>query len=86
MIVKTLPTIWQIKIIDNKKVAKVTLDKNIEIFVVYIIIFNLKQIIIFLAEKAEIIFLNIIKTFKNILAEYSNYGDIFYKKFSYQVM
>ena len=35
-IVKALLISWQVKIINRKKFAKIILDKNIEIFIVYI--------------------------------------------------
>ena len=41
-IVKALPTIKQVKIINKKESIKAALDENVEAFVIYITSFNLK--------------------------------------------
>lgn len=75
IIVKALPTIKQVEIIDKKAFAKIILDKTVEIFVVYIISFNLSLISIYLAQKAQIALL-IAKKVK-ISAKYLNLSNIF---------
>ena len=64
------------KIINKKKFAKTTLDKNVKVFIIYIISFNLSLMLIYIAQKTQIILL-ITKKIK-ILIKYLNYLDIFY--------
>ena len=52
---KTLSTIYQIELINKKEFIKVSLDKNIKVFVVYINSLSLRsKIIIHLSRKAQI--------------------------------
>ena len=46
------------EIINNKKFTKTALDKNIKVFVVYVISFSLNLIPIHLAQKAQIALLD----------------------------
>ena len=61
-------------------VAKIALNRNIEAFIVYITFFSLElNMIIHLSWKTEIASLNIKKVFKNILAKYLDFINIFQK-------
>lgn len=49
MNLEALPNIWQVKIIYKTEFAKVKLDKNIQVFVIYVFFLYLDKIIIYLA-------------------------------------
>ena len=49
---KTLPTTKQVEIIDKRKFAKTALDKNVEVFVVYMTSLSLNSMSIYPAREA----------------------------------
>lgn len=67
------------KLIGKKKLVKAVLNKNIQVFIVYIA-FLIFKITIHLAWKAQITLLSIEKILEYILAKYANYINIFSKK------
>ena len=71
---KALPTIRQVKLINQKEFAKVALDKNIEVFMIYISSLRLR-IIIHLVKKASMALLLSEKV--TILAEHSDFANMF---------
>lgn len=54
IVTKALPTLKQVEIIYKKKIAKMTFDENIKVFLVHIIFFSLNSILIHLAQKTQI--------------------------------
>ena len=54
---KNLPITKNTKLINKKKLAKAMFDKNIKIFIMDMSFLSLKSIIIYLAQKTQIIFL-----------------------------
>lgn len=66
------------KIIDKSEFAKLILNKNIKAFVIYVAPFSLSFILIYLAQKVEIVLLFIKKV--NILAKYLDLINVFLKK------
>ena len=73
---KALPTTWKVVLINKKKFAKVALDKNIEVFIVYIALFILKMTI-YLACKAQMTLF--ISKEVTVLVEYTDFANIFSK-------
>lgn len=56
-------------------------NKNVETFIVYIAFFSLEiKIIIYLAEKTQIISLGIEEVLKNILTKYLDFKNMFIKQ------
>lgn len=56
-------------------------NKNVETFIVYIAFFSLEiKMIIYLAEKTQIISLGIEEVLKNILTKYLNFKNMFIKQ------
>ena len=77
IIKETLPNRRQIKLIDQKKFAKVALDENIKAFIVYVRSLEPK-INIYLARKAQMALLLAEKV--TVLAKYSDFADVFLKE------
>lgn len=75
---KALSTTKQVEFIDNKKFAKVVLDKNVEDFVIHVIFLSSSLMLIYLAKKTQIIFLLTYKV--KILVKYSDFSAIFSEK------
>lgn len=77
---KILPITKQIKIIDKKEFAITVLDKNVEVFVMYITFFSLEKltITIHLTRKVQIILLLTEKVM--IFNKYSDFFNIFFIK------
>lgn len=76
MTAKVRPTTSNIELIDNKKFVKPTLDENSESFVMHVA-FILDIILIHLVRGAQIALLLAEKTPTKILAEYSDYANVF---------
>lgn len=73
-----MPTIKQIKHINKIKFPKIILDKNIQIFLIYIISFKQSLKLIYLAKQTWIILLFIKKI--KIFAKYFKFLIFFLKK------
>ena len=74
---KALPTIRQVKIIDQKKFAKATLNENIEAFVLHLSFLG-SRINIYLVRKAQLALL--LTTKVTVPTEYLNFADVFLEK------
>lgn len=77
--VKALLIIKRVQMIDRKKFTAVALDLDKKIFVIYIAYLESKMLI-YLAQKAQIIFLSIEKLPKSVPAKYADYANVFSKK------
>lgn len=76
--IKILLTTYQVGIINKKEFAKAVLDENIKAFMVHFTFFNLEiKMKIYLAYETQIMFLDIKKAFKRILAKYLNFINLF---------
>ena len=71
---KALSTTHQVKLVDQKKYAKVVLDKNIEVFVTHVSFLGLK-LTIHLVRKAWIALLLAEKV--TVPAKYSDFANVF---------
>lgn len=71
----------QVEFINNKKFAKTALDENIEVFVVYMTF--LLTMAIYPARKTYITLFFTKKV--KILAKYTNFSNVFFKKNSFGV-
>lgn len=74
-----LPTTKRVQIIDRKEFAKVALDLNDEIFVVYVVTIT-SEMNIHLACQAQIAFLKAEEASVTVPTEYSDYADVFSEK------
>lgn len=75
---EVLSTAIQVKLINKRKFVKAALDKNSEIFVIYIAAWKVQTIIhIYLLKTAQIAALKWDKAPIKVSAEYSNYTNIF---------
>ena len=77
--VDTLPTTKRVQIINRKKVVKVALDPNKEVFVVHVATITSKMAI-YLARQAQIASLKAEEAFVTVPKEYSDYTNIFSEK------
>lgn len=80
IIAKALFTIIQVKFIDKREFTKTILNKNSEIFTVYITTLKatgIANIIIYLLQIVQIAVLQFDKTSTKIPAKYTNYTNIF---------
>ena len=75
IVAKTLLTIKQVEIINEKEFVKTALDENVEVFVVYVTSLSLSLMLIYLARIAQIALL-ITEEIK-IPAEYLDFSDAF---------
>lgn len=75
--IEILPITKQIGLINGKNFVKIALNKNIKIFVIYILSFGLSLILIYLAKKAQIVLLLTKKII--ILNIYFDFINIFLK-------
>lgn len=62
-------------LINKKEFTKTALDKNVEAFVVHVLSLNLGSILIYPANKSQIVLLFVEKI--GILTEYSDFFDVF---------
>lgn len=73
-------TICQVEFGNKKRFVKIGLNKNIEIFVVYMVFYNLRsKMLMYSNRKALITFLLTEKV--TILVKYSDFFNIFLEKF-----
>ena len=76
-----MPTIWQVEIINKKEFTKIILNKNVNTYIIYILSLNFKiEIIIYLIQKVSIISKSFKEVFKNILAKYLDFVNVFFLK------
>lgn len=78
IVTKSLPTTKKIELIDKKKSAKVALNKNVEVFGLYITSPTLVSIPISLGKNAQIVLL--IAQEMKILAKYLDFLNVFSNK------
>ena len=85
-IAKALLITKYIKVTNKKKFVRVNLNKNIKLFIIYIVFLNLEfKIMIYLIQNDSIIFLNIEKILKSILTKNLNFINIFFKKLTIEL-
>ena len=74
---KALPTTKQVQLIDPKAFVIATLDAESEIFVGYVAIQEQKEMPVHSKKQAQVGALLFDKAQIEVLAEYSNYGNVF---------
>lgn len=74
---KALSTTKQIKLIGKKKFAKVALQKNMKVFVIYMTFIDLSLMLIYLSKKTQI--MSLFTKEMKIPIKYSNFCYVFLK-------
>ena len=74
---EALPTTKQVQIVDSKEFVIVALDINSETFVIHIAIRDRKEMLVHSKKQAQVRVLLFDKVLTEVLAEYSNYSNLF---------